>query len=1190
MDPGAFERLAADVLRMADPRYTSLIETGTNVDGRAVVSPVDGIAVGRSGARTLLFQHTTTRSRGLRRKWLGPDGDLPKAMAIARSERERGAPSPATLVLATSDEPGEDLVRDAFRSAGTELEVDIWSASRIVAFLDNDPEGQWLRRRHLGFAETRLSASALRAIGRESVAGHLPLVPRDTLVNREIDRDFERLATRSRGAVFVVGESGQGKSVACRKLADRWTDAGNVALVVPHEVVEGSPTLGIAVANTLRLYAPELHSACGDDALALATADAPLLLVVEDVNLARDPAQVLDRLLGWSAPGEKAGAGHSRWLLLCPVWRSNTGPDRSARRERVEANSLSIGSYSRHEAVHAIDAAARARGLELTPVEAEELAHALDDDPLLIGLNRDWANPTPSSALRSYVEQGLTDAANDDLPAELRLALDRLAAEALRSRDHSPTWSSVRAWFASDPGLLPALKRLLAHGAIARLGPPREGERLLYRHDRLRDHLLAGALRALIEAGELEEGLWSDPAYAKLLGVALLDLPEGAVHQTVRLNPPALCAALAEKDLLPDRRALLHRSIEDWMASEDFRDPRTEARRHHAMTFLAEVDDPFVLSVVAKFPVSFPELEAAFRNGSAAAGARYCYSFDPYLTYPSRDRLVTHAVSRHPGLVRDLAALISDGKVVDKRLAGALFLAGEIGDPWLSSAIAARWRRSGNTIPLHSSWLWAALMCCSSPHHPILDELTAAWAALPEKVESDGRDRNPRWDVAGHDLPWALARRPNPAAISFLVDLAKMRPELDWVIGNILSHVDTVQAVTDTIDRYARMAERAERNGTHFHFGFALERQWRPDRHGRVMSAAGREAAASVWRDKSADRHRRRAAFLLWSQTAAPAEIAELYGLEADPVLADDALRTRLDAGDRSAVALLRERLKTAEWPLHWWYQARGVGLDSLRIEVEEIMAKRRELAQGKELEADHVIAKMLMDRRDDYAISIIRENWKYVRGIDDYVQAALFIADPGLVELAHEALHASDDPATLLKYLSMGWGVKTFGRPGVTDFAQLQAITAWLPQIDEMCRMDLFEAANRLGKVEWRKRHLDALLPSGRGCCGGTVQDLLCSLDEELARPGRDEPNLHHWFKRRLKETWTRAELIDAVGRWAGERGSRRAALALISAVEEFGRRTDVALLDGPAASHGEDVAVRACNARYNVVWRSLE
>ena len=113
------------------------------------------------------------------------------------------------------------------------------------------------------------------------------------------------------------------------------------------------------------------------------------------------------------------------------------------------------------------------------------------------------------------------------------------------------------------------------------------------------------------------------------------------------------------------------------------------------MQCLARTDATFVAGLASAFPNSFSRLEALARNGAAAAAAAICRTSDPGTRDGWRDRVLSHALSRHPGMRGDVSALLRDEKVADEQLEGALNLAGEIGDPVFCDALAERWARDG---------------------------------------------------------------------------------------------------------------------------------------------------------------------------------------------------------------------------------------------------------------------------------------------------------------------------------------------------------------------------------------------------------------------------------------------------------------------------------------------------------------
>lgn len=1206
--PDEFERLATAVLRTAAPTYAALLPVGMNPAGRAVRSPVDGIGIhrGRGGRELLLIQHTITARPGLRRKWLEPEtGDVAKARRILDAERARRTVRRARLVLASSQDPDERLIRDVHAAAGADLDVDFWPGSRIADFLDRNPEGQWLRKQLFGVEPERLSRSLLDTIARRGLDDYLPLVPREEVVERLLNDRLLEFARAGRGAGFLIGGSGLGKSTALRALGEQWLTDGGTTLLVPHELVEQAAGIEQAIALALRRWAPGLDPACGSEALALATPDQPLLLIVEDVNRSANPQRLIERLLGWSLPSRPradGNAGGLRWRLLCPVWRSNAGLADTQLRAHVLDNALMVDRFETSEAMSAVERRASAAGVRLTELQCRDLAAALGEDPLLIGLNADWSGQRPGDAIHAYVEAQIADAADASLLAsDLRRALDRLTESLLLCRRLYPDWDEVRGWFDGDGDLLASLRRLVAQGPVVALDAT-AGDRLSYRHDRVRDRLLTGAMARLIAGGRLPPELWADPFYAELVGGALPQLPQAAVAKAMRHNPPAILAALQSPDLGAEHRDALVEAASQWIGSPAFSAASSDYQRHHAMRYLARTDAPFVTALAARFPASFPRLEALVRNGDARAGAKLCERSEPGMNDRWRDRMIAHACAHHPSFVADIGRIIADHAVSGDRLEGALNLAGEIGDPALCDALAERWERTDDSA-LSTGWLWAGLRCCPPVGHPLADGLCEAWAKLPTRVgkRGDTRDRNPRWDIAGHSLGSAFRRKPEPSAIAFLLARARDDRRLRHVLSSILREVDRPEAILYMVDLAAHFGRRAEAKGMVNFLSMDLQRSWSPDQHGRALSRESRAALEPVWRDRRVGPHRRKMAFRVWSRTPERADVAAMASLDRDPVLADAALAARLEAGDRSALPLLRKRIASGSRSNYWWYQARGVGIAGLEGEIEHYLVERglEDQADGRVTDSDHILAELLMDSRSAFAEELLVRHWDRLKASPDFVQAAFYLATPSTVALARSAVEESSDPAALFEHIDMHWGIKTQGRPGITDLAQLQALEPYYALISEHHYGDLrisgfFGAANALGALEWRKANLDPLLADGRrGYCPADPKALFASLDEEVEtynRYARRHFGIDHWIERREQELWSRRALLDLVAHWAADRASGDAAVLLCETLLGFGERSDLALLDRlePRLQAAANDSIANCT--YEVRRRSLD
>ena len=145
------------------------------------------------------------------------------------------------------------------------------------------------------------------------------------------------------------------------------------------------------------------------------------------------------------------------------------------------------------------------------------------------------------------VEAQIADAADASLLAsDLRSALDRLTGSLLLCRRLYPDFrDKVRGWFDGDGDLLASLRRLVARGRVVALGDAAAGDpSQLPWHDRVRDHLLTGAMARLIAGGRLPPELWADPFYAELIGGALPQVPQAAVAEAVAAQPARdLCCA-----------------------------------------------------------------------------------------------------------------------------------------------------------------------------------------------------------------------------------------------------------------------------------------------------------------------------------------------------------------------------------------------------------------------------------------------------------------------------------------------------------------------------------------------------------------------------------------------------------------------------------------------------------------------
>lgn len=219
-DAGEFERLATNVLRIANPLYQSIVHTGVNTAGQTIVDPLDGISICEisDGKRyAIACEHTITARSNLAEKWLDPiKGDLVKAIGKLKSFKQENPESLLRVVLTSKNPPSSDLVQKAHSEATRNLvELDIWSSDRLSTVLDVDPNGQFIRSKFFGTHQTRLSRDLAVEISKRQLARYAPLVSSNQLVKRDVRTACPALDAMSSPVVFLNGNSGSGKSAFC---------------------------------------------------------------------------------------------------------------------------------------------------------------------------------------------------------------------------------------------------------------------------------------------------------------------------------------------------------------------------------------------------------------------------------------------------------------------------------------------------------------------------------------------------------------------------------------------------------------------------------------------------------------------------------------------------------------------------------------------------------------------------------------------------------------------------------------------------------------------------------------------------------------------------------------------------------------------------------------------------------------
>lgn len=1212
-DTGLFERLATSVLREAKPIYEPLVHTGVNTDGKTVKGPIDGIVfIKDSQPPHMISVHHTTGDRDkLEKKWLHdpstvkrrkpdskPDGpgDILKTIAVYEDERKRSPGLVGTLVLTVTSDPSQELVRKTeaiARNAG--ITIDLWPASRMAHFLDTDPTGQWLRKQHLGIDQELLSSDLLLGLSRKSLETNasLTLSGNPTLwVSRSLDDDINTASKKP--LTLVIGESGNGKSVACfRKLKDH-IDKGGIGIVLPHEILSNATTLDQAIFLTLQKIHPvlSLHSL---SALTFCSEDSPMMIIIEDVNRSSRPQDLIEKVIAWTKSNDDRSVSH--FHLLCPVWPANISLLDDQRKKDSENFFIFADKYSSQEAENAVLEIAKFSGIEMTNLKAQETSEALGFDPLLIALHDIGKSSDLSSVIKLYIDTALLKAEADDrsmhFASEYRSTLRKLAECMLKHTKFEVTWSTLKSWSEFGDDDIKALKFLAKQGRVISCSSDTDDQVVLFRHDRVRDWLLSDCIKTKMSAGQLEQDVLSDPFYSELIGRALSDgdMEQNVLSSVFQDNPLSFFYALKWSSQSSEKNVGgLLKEINTWLGDKANHSRASRNLRWHALYILTQADSPEIPNIVRKFPENVINSQLArLRNGDFSGGIELCIHLEPGSGAPWRDIQIAHVKSTYGEyLVQALGKFLERNDIGKTPRSGALRLAGYIGDELLADSVSACWNTDLDRIEHLDDYLWAFAQCWSKKSEEMLDPVMDAWASLPG--ESSDNMPSPRDDLAGHQLRWAFRKWPPVKAIDYFVRQAE-RDELRWPITYMLHCMDHPQAAEFVIEEIASTQRRLEGTDSFSPFVLSAARDWEEslERGNRTMSDATWKTLLDMWKQKGKDKHTRKHAFLIWAASKRPNDLNILRDDVDIDELKDYLIIERLKRGDKTAIPGLINKVSDSKtrW---WWQYGRYIWSDELTHALDKFLADRKgeiskEFFSG--VEQDHIVAELIFEMPEKKAENILLKHWEHLRYCPRYVQAALYIATPESLKAAYQAIEESGDPKKMLEHLSMHYGIKSAGRSGLTNEKQFNALIPYIRHLSEHSIFSFWEACNARGWFNTRRKYLDGILPEKY--CRNLWDDkrAIVQLDDMIAY-GRGHW-IDHWVDGYLKTGISWGEIFNLLIEWLDNNQSEKGLELVSSALIHKGSRKDTAVLEKFDYIYEKANEVIA-DTKYEVYRRSLD
>lgn len=1212
-DDGRFERLTTAVLREAEARYASLVHSGVNVEGKTIKAPLDGITFvpGAQPAHLIAVHHTTTKASDLRSKWLhdpetvkprrgnrptAPAGDLVKTANIVAEERARNPQLAATLVLTTNQEPSVELVRDVHDAAKQHaITIDLWPRSRLAHFLDR-PQGQWLRHTFLGIEPEHLSRELLTKLSRDSAGNFKPADDHsDAWVSCSLD---SILGDARNDIVFVVAESGFGKSVACYKKLVKHIDRGGYGLFLPHEILETALNLDQAVGLALQQLHPQLAPNAGDEARTLCEGAQSLLIVVEDINRSGRAAQLLERLASWSGPTgtktEVSGAPTS-WQVLCPVWPEVLLSLKDQTRKRVDGLSVTCAPLTTEESRQAVQRRAALDGRIISDMEADAVSNALGHDPLLIALRAPSQTLDAHHVLGDFITSSLSRAASahpEFTAPDYHSCLLALSEAMLTRRVLEPGWNEITAWFGLSGTVTNILRGLLKHGEVVRLATSAPHARLRFRHDRVRESLLSSGLAAMMRSGTLDETLLSDPFFAEIIGGALTDpsvlLP--FVEKLTSDNPLALFYALRRiGSSNAANYSVILKAINSWLDRKEAHDSAHQHLRWQALWVLAQTESPDVVALTKRFQErGWNAWFARLRNGDVLGGVELCEAIEPGSSATWRDVQIDHAKIRYgKNLTSQVAGLLERADLAARSRAGTLRLAGHIADSDLSTAIANSWSGDADRQGHLEDYLWAGAQCCGDDPQRLLGPVCDAWAALPSNDE--GSRPSPRDELAAYNAKFAFRRWPPVHALRYLIQRAE-GAELNWPIQYLLDEVDHPDAVEFVARAMAETALRAEGSGGFS--AFSMMDRWGRDRRGDVgpMSAASKSRLFTLWAAPEADKHSCEQAFGLWAASELEGDLEILRSINHADRLFDKALFQRLKRGDHQAIPDLLRKLRTVREEF-WWQAGRYLWSDELTEALDESFVRREKTALRRWdkpwSNADWMTSECLLRLPIDVAEGLLVKHWDHLHYVPNFVQAALYTATPKLQSLVATTMSECPVPKDLMMYIDSHFNLQGRVGSGVTRLAQVESLIPYFSLLSELSIDHFWNHCNKQGWFDFRRQYLDPLLshPRHSELLGG--DGTIKALDDFLKE--KRQHWMDHWLDDCIKAGTNLEQIMGELSTWLTSKASVGALRVVSTALVHVGRRSDLPILSSIAIEPGDEADAIIVDTTFAVMRRTL-
>lgn len=958
-----------------------------------------------------------------------------------------------------------------------------------------------------------------------------------------------------------------------------------------------------ALTRAFRSVCPGVEASTAQGISSLLPDQRSFLILVDDVNRARDSRLIMRKLQAWIAPEQTASGKQLdsvRLLILCPVWPQVLNDQHEHVVDSSAVSVFSVEAFRPEEAVAVIRSALERVGLNAAEPEIRDCASRLNHDPFLIGLftrvitreTRELRTLT-GETVEQFLKMTLTSIKGErdvrQVVSDFQRCLNSIARLMIAHRDLRPAWAQLRDWLrAEGSDLYEAAEMLRRDGTLCHVT---HEEVFVFRHDRLQQHFLAKAISDLLS----DEAVIGEPFFADLLGRSLLcsSMAESLIAKLVDQNPLALFEAISE---FGEPRTSLHSLIVDaataWVKKDVVHDTAPRSLLYAVAGKLMETNSTLVLDL-ARYFEPIPSIQMAMlRNGDALGGVAYCArlaraDFPPAVGSPWRDQMIQIARSRHAAkVISQLKKLLTDPSLPLDLQEGSLLMAGYMEAAELTESAFHCWSNSPEKARILPEATWAIMHCCDEAIERWLDPIMDFWSTLGERPTA-GENLPPKQNRA-RVLARGLRRPVRDGVVQYLIKKRRVEPKLDSPLRMVIHDIDSPLAVEEIVEDYAKDIRKG---GKGFVLGF-LSNSWDPSRHGgRNLSEKSRERLRQLWQCGDIDDPSRSVAFEMWCWGAARTELPLLQAIDDASPLYRKAIHRRALLRDLSVESelskLLRREIWLASIAHHVWgpnlFEATDAAFTKLVSEGPAAFNESRHIAED-------VLADLVSHIPHKDATTLFVKHATVLKTKAHFVQAALFVGTPECMRIADESIRKKLAPdvfehigirASMIPSALPSWSVEQF----------LKRIEVYLPDMPPDDAECISWICHTPATGEWMQNQLlKFLTPQDRKKLEWSHESITAQLDSFVGRQN-DYSCVYYLVDHAKRRGGVGSEqIVGIASEWFKHEPTFARYKILCDVVAQIGTRMDLQQLDNmPTGESPETVERARKSAEFELKRRTL-